>query len=320
MAGDRKAGDKKKQVPVRNVYSNRADMADPRGSYSTITEHDIEKAVRALQGRDKVELPDIEGDGDSWAMATVMALLDIFRIRVQEGGPSALGSAQPITMRVHWPLARYQYDTTASTSLSFDMQPDYMSGNRKQQLLQMRYELCKDMLMKNLDSITKWVDIANRATTYTVKDILTIENIEQRMAALRIFGADKLVQEAGAQLLDKSTRGNELYVIPRSRGLFDEDAYFLKYQCVSTGRIYVSGIPPELFNRSTTARDIADLFSRNALTVEAGMWRGMGVRRLSIEGKYMKDYPQSCWADLAMAWKFRLSYEEYCRLSRANEG
>lgn len=96
-----------------------------------------------------------------------------------------------------------------------------------------------------------------------IKTILTIENMEQRMAALRVVGVEKIIK--AGKLLDKSARGNELYLI---ENVFDEPALYLKYKCPSTSRVYVSGVDP------------------------------------SLERK----------ADVAMAWKFNLTPEEYEKL------
>ena len=165
---------------VTGVYSNRNDNTDPDGSYSVLTEKDVAKAVEVLRGNlnlSNVDFPEIDNTGDSWAMAMAMALIQTFRVRVTEGGPSALGSAQPITMRMHMPLGRHAYDTTVSADTGLELQAKHMGGKGSQQLLRARYELCKEMIHKNLESVSLWVDIANRATRYTVKDILNIENI-----------------------------------------------------------------------------------------------------------------------------------------------
>jgi hypothetical protein len=83
-----------------------------------------------------------------------------------------------------------------------------------------------------------------------LKDILDIENIEQRMVALRMMDAEKLLKEAKAELIDKSSKGNELYVV---EDIFRQPAYFLKYQCPSTGRVYISGIKPQVAETSKNA-------------------------------------------------------------------
>ena len=63
------------------------------------------------------------------------------------------------------------------------------------------------------------------------------------MAALKFVGLEKLLKTKDAKRLNKSKRGNELYLI---KNVFSSDAYYLKYTCPSTGRVYVSGIDPEV--------------------------------------------------------------------------
>jgi len=75
------------------------------------------------------------------------------------------------------------------------------------------------------------------------KEIIALENIEHRMIALKLMDAVTLLKDAKAKLLNKSKSGNELYLI---KNLFSSPAYFLKYQCPSTARVYVSGVPPEI--------------------------------------------------------------------------
>ena len=77
----------------------------------------------------------------------------------------------------------------------------------------------------------------------TAKEVLKIENMEQRMAALRFRGAENLLIDLDAKLLNRSERGNELYFV---KDVFSVPAYFLKYKDPSTERIYVSGVDPEI--------------------------------------------------------------------------
>ena len=86
-----------------------------------------------------------------------------------------------------------------------------------------------------------WLKVTNPKVT--IKTILTIDNIEQRMAALKLVGVEKLLESKESTMIDESARGNKLYKI---EGVFDQTAYFLSYECPSTGRVYVSGVDPEL--------------------------------------------------------------------------
>ena len=63
------------------------------------------------------------------------------------------------------------------------------------------------------------------------------------MAALKVVGVEKMLKTKNAVLLEKSERKNELYKI---NDVFEDTAYYLKYSCPSTGRVYVSGVDPEV--------------------------------------------------------------------------
>ena len=122
------------------------------------------------------------------------------------------------------------------------------------------------------------------------KKIISITNMEQRRVAMDIYGIEKLMESLDKKLIDKSSRGNELYKINlgyssrsiwisrrmREWGSTTEQitGLVLKYSCPSTGRIYFSGIPE---------------FNDNEQRIKS--------------------------ADQAMAWKFGLSEEEYSRLT-----
>ena len=86
-----------------------------------------------------------------------------------------------------------------------------------------------------------WEKVVKKQLSF--KEILNLKNIEQRMAALKVFGTETLLKEANAELLDKSEKGNELYLV---KGVYPVDAYFLKYKDPSTDRVYCSGIDPEV--------------------------------------------------------------------------
>ena len=122
------------------------------------------------------------------------------------------------------------------------------------------------------------------------KKIISLTNMEQRRVAMDIYGIEKLMESLDKKLVDKSSRGNELYrinlgyssnSIQISRRMSEWapnteqiTGLVLKYSCPSTGRIYFSGIPE---------------FNDNEQRIKS--------------------------ADQAMAWKFGLSEEEYSRLT-----
>lgn len=101
-----------------------------------------------------------------------------------------------------------------------------------------------------------WEKVTNNELK--AKQILKLENIEQRMIALKVRGADKLLDELKAILLDKSEKGNELYLL---KDIFSQNAYFLKYTDPSTGRVYVSGIDPEVGKNNDADESMAWKFN-----------------------------------------------------------
>lgn len=288
------------------------------GEAATLSERDIVDAIGMLSGRPpSPRVPDLDIPQGTWALALVVALLKTFSIRLRETPSNGnLSHGDMIRMDMRMPLGRHAFDQTNSMVID----PHTSRGSRdNRDTLDRRTMVVEKLLHQHLETLYTWVDIAKRVKTdYTVKDILAIKNIEQRMAALRLFGADKLIEETQATRVSKTKRGNELYLIPRSKGFFDEDAYFLKYACVSTGRIYVSGIPNWLFNQQSAVVGHSVRRERDAFAPMFGMM--FTTKSPDIEEKYLKQYPKECWADLAMAWKFRLTLEEYNKLTRTNEG
>jgi len=120
--------------------------------------------------------------------------------------------------------------------------------------------------------------IVNR--TMPPEMIIQLSNIEQRRVAMQFYGYEKLMSSLNKELIDRSSRGNELYLVNLGQRfeLFDvvRNIYglILKYSCPSTGRIYFSGIPD---------------FDDNGKNIQT--------------------------ANHAMAWKFGLSEDEYARLT-----
>jgi len=84
-------------------------------------------------------------------------------------------------------------------------------------------------------------EMFDKVKVMTAKEALNIKNMEQRMAVLKLFGADRILSEIGAKLIDKSTRGNELYSID---GITSKTEKILKYECPSTGRVYTKFVKP----------------------------------------------------------------------------
>jgi len=75
------------------------------------------------------------------------------------------------------------------------------------------------------------------------EDIMGIENIDQRMAALKMLDVDKLLRQANTEKVDTSFKGDELWLV---KDIFEQPEYFCRYECPSTGRVYLSGVPPEV--------------------------------------------------------------------------
>ena len=217
--------------PPRNMFEAATSTSNLANS-SVLSAKKLNKMMAAVsEGMyDTVDLPEEPNNLSSWALALSTAFLAVFNVRFSEGGPSAFSSSfsQPSRLDMTFPLGKHRFQTSSAFALSDGMPsttPRKQTGTELQNTLNVRQSICKEMIRKQLEPIEVWIDIAKNATKYTVKDILALKNIEQRMAALRIFGADRLIQETQAVLVDKSKRGNELYLIPRSRGLFDTDAY-----------------------------------------------------------------------------------------------
>ena len=75
----------------------------------------------------------------------------------------------------------------------------------------------------------------------SAKEIIKLENMEQRMAALKFIGTETFISELGAKVINKSRRGNELLEV---KSIFPTTQYCLRYRCPSTGREYVSFVDP----------------------------------------------------------------------------
>lgn len=99
-------------------------------------------------------------------------------------------------------------------------------------------------------------------------DILKIENIEQRMAALKFLGAEAVLEAFDSKLIDERD-GYQLYSVD---GLTEETEYALKYSCPSTAREYVSFVRPEIGAQKDAVAAIA---SKWGMSKE--QWAGIGA-------------------------------------------
>jgi len=186
-------------------------------------------------------------------------------------------------------------------------------------------EMQVDSLM---DEMYYWIKIAR--DEMTLQDILALKNIEQRRHAIRHFSYERLLRESKAILIDKSERGNELYLIKREAGIYQVDAYFLKYKCVSTSREYVSPVDPTIF-RSLPMDKVLETMNKGLsykIIYRDSNWGKSNIRFLTSENEM--DITVSSdeeitlvrggLADLAMSWKFGWSLPQYQSLVNVNEG
>lgn len=76
--------------------------------------------------------------------------------------------------------------------------------------------------------------------TLPIKEVLTLQNMEQRMMALNIYGPEKILEEVDAKKID-SWKEYELYEI--SSLIEGRNLKLLKYPDPSTDRVYPSFVP-----------------------------------------------------------------------------
>jgi hypothetical protein len=89
-----------------------------------------------------------------------------------------------------------------------------------------------------------WTRIVSK--TMSFEEIMKIPNTDHRMVALK-YNPQALIN-SGAELVDKSKRGNELFKIERkeiNKILEFPKIWFLRFQC-PTGRTFIEGVDPQL--------------------------------------------------------------------------
>jgi len=84
-----------------------------------------------------------------------------------------------------------------------------------------------------------WEKIQQR--TLTTLEVVSLVNIEQRQAAFKVYGAEKILNDLDSELISKTKR-NELHKVHTPLGVLK----LLKYTCPSTQRVYVKFVPNEL--------------------------------------------------------------------------
>jgi len=78
-----------------------------------------------------------------------------------------------------------------------------------------------------------------------IKEMLQIQNIEQRHVAIQMYGYGTMIDELDAELMNRSKRGNEIYMLNNSL-ISGRSIKLLKYKCPSTDRIYFSFVPDDM--------------------------------------------------------------------------
>lgn len=92
----------------------------------------------------------------------------------------------------------------------------------------------------------------------SLKDVMKIEDIDQRTQAMNYIPVQEFLEHAGGVVTDTFKKWDieyKLYQIPE--GLFTEIAYFATYTCPSTGKLYMSGISPEIGKEKNIVKAMA---------------------------------------------------------------
>jgi hypothetical protein len=110
------------------------------------------------------------------------------------------------------------------------------------------------------------------------EEILAIPDVDQRTQAMKFGSVDKFLEHAKAKTLDTYTKLNldgeeinySLHEIPAG-DIFRETAYYMKYDCPSTKKVYMQGVE----KASTVAEAMAWKISDELTTVTPETWKTM---------------------------------------------
>jgi hypothetical protein len=117
----------------------------------------------------------------------------------------------------------------------------------------------------------RWQKIVRKQMSFG--EIMGIENADIRALALK-YNPDSIINE-NAKLIDKSRRGNELFLIEGTdlNAFLEEPAiWFLRMKC-PTGRVFVEGVDPSFARRNPKA----DLCQANALGLTPTQYRNLAI-------------------------------------------
>lgn len=131
-----------------------------------------------------------------------------------------------------------------------------------------------------------WEKVVNK--TITPQELMSIDNTEERMVAIKHYGLENLLDKVNAKTISKTEKEVTIYRDMDNRivewlkeepisedlyktlkqekrvrinelvqidGLFTQypRAYFLKFECPSTGRVYMEGVDPEFASKHPNA-------------------------------------------------------------------
>lgn len=83
--------------------------------------------------------------------------------------------------------------------------------------------------------------------TISAKEVTKLQNIEQRMVALKALGSEAILRDLDAKLVENTRNGLELFAIQEG---FNRTQFCLKYKCPSTQREYISYVAPDVVEKA----------------------------------------------------------------------